>query len=55
VHARALVYQVDLTKYTEMHSFAFHEAFDEHCSNDFIYCSTVQRVVVCLRVVLWCV
>jgi hypothetical protein len=37
--------KVDLTKYTEMHSFTFHEAFDEECSNDFIYCSTVQRVV----------
>jgi hypothetical protein len=37
--------KVDLTKYTEMHKFSFHEAFDENCSNGFIYSSTVQLVV----------
>jgi hypothetical protein len=37
--------KVDLTKYTELHKFSFHEAFDENCSNEFIYSSTVQLVV----------
>jgi kinesin family protein 2/24 len=34
--------KVDLTKYIEFHKFEFHEAFDDNCSNEFIYHSQVQ-------------
>jgi len=37
--------KVDLTRYTEEHNFLFDQSFDEHTTNEQLYCSCVRPVI----------